>query len=297
MATALRNVEPDVLQIMALRSLDRERILRVLNSEDGLPATLVPHVIALLAWDPVCNDAVTALRRIAEEHIGEYTDALMDPNQPFAVRRRIARVFSVCVSQRAADGLLYGLEDQRFEVRFQCGRSLAAIVDKNPRVRIERTRVLDVVRFETSVNERVWKSERLLHGLEDGEHKSFTDDIVADRASRSLAHVFTLLALALPSESAGLKVAFRGLQTDDPAMRGTALEYLETTLPTEVRQRLWPFLEDPRTRARDQQERPRNEILAELLQSNQSIMLNLEELRRAQSSTPGTGSREKWQTT
>ena len=79
-----------------------------------------------------------ALRKVAEERVGELIDALVDPNQPFAVRRRLARVFSVCVSQRAADGLLLGLDDLRFEVRFQCARSLAAILEKNPRVRIDR---------------------------------------------------------------------------------------------------------------------------------------------------------------
>ena len=44
------------------------------------------------------------------------------------------------------------------------------------------------------------------------------------------------------------------------------------------RERLWPFLEDRRPVARSA--RARDEILADLLRSNHSIMLNLEELRR-----------------
>ncbi len=79
----------------------------------------MPHVIPLLAWDPVAEHAMFALRKVAEEHVGQLADALIDPNQDFAVRRRLARVFSVCVSQRAADGLLLGLDDLRFDVRFQ----------------------------------------------------------------------------------------------------------------------------------------------------------------------------------
>ena len=110
----------------------------VLRDDSGAPRDLIPHVIPLLAWDPVAEDAVRALRRVAEEHVGELTDALIDPNQPFAVRRRLARVFSVCVSQRAVDGLLLGLEDLRFEVRFQCGRSLAAVTAKNGLIRVNR---------------------------------------------------------------------------------------------------------------------------------------------------------------
>ena len=57
-------------------------------------------VIVLLAWDPVAPDAADALRRVADVHVGQLIDALIDLNQDFAVRRRLARVFAVCVSQR-----------------------------------------------------------------------------------------------------------------------------------------------------------------------------------------------------
>ena len=103
------------------------------------------------------------------------------------------------------------------------------------------------------------------------------------RANQSLAHVFTLLSLVLPREP--LRIAFRGLHTDDPRLRGTALEYLEHVLPRAIRERLWPFLDAPRARAGAL--RPRDEVLADLLQSNPSIMMHLEELRRLQPGTPG----------
>jgi ATP:ADP antiporter, AAA family len=275
--TALPLGDPEVVEILALKSRNRDRVLGVLRNEEGLPSPLIPHVIPLLAWDPVSEDAVRALRKVAEERVGELIDALLDPNQPFAVRRRLARVFSVCVSQRAVDGLLLGLEDLRFEVRFQCGRSLAAILEKNGRVRIDKERVFDVVRKEVAVGRPVWQSHRLLDSVDDAEQRSFVDEFLKDRAGQSLAHVFTLLALVLPT--APLQIAYRGLHTDDPKLRGTALEYLEGVLPQDLSQRLWPFL------GRDQQKAPRDvrardEILADLLRSNESIMLNLEELRR-----------------
>src|SRR6185503_5254426 len=94
---------------------------------------------------------------------------------------------------------------------------------------------------------------------------------------QSLAHVFTLLSMVLPREP--LMISFRSLYTDDQNLQGTALEYLEGVLPPPIRDRLWPFLEDRRPSARSSA-RPRDEILADLLRSNHSIMLNLEELRR-----------------
>ena len=64
----------------------------------------------------------------------------------------------------------------------------------------------------------------------------------------------------------------------------TYAEYLEGVLPPDIRDRLWPFVSDrPR---KPQDSRARDEILADLLRSNESIMLNLEELRRRTGTGP-----------
>jgi hypothetical protein len=270
--------DPEMRKIVDLRSRDPERVHRVLRDREGITALLVPHIIPLLAWNDFAEDAVAALRAVAEERVGELTDVLIDRNQPFAVRRRLARVFSVCVSQRAADGLIAALDDLRFEVRFQCGRSLLAILERNPNIRIDAGRVLEAVDREVSVSIPVWKSRQLLDQVvDDTQPRSAVDDFVNVRGNQSLAHVFTLLSLVLPREP--LRVAFRGLQTNDPRLRGTALEYLEHVLPPPLRERLWPFLDAP---SRHGVVRPRDEVVSELLRSNPSIMLNLEELRRLQ---------------
>lgn len=281
-AAAAASSDPDVRKILALRSRDRTAILDVLDSGDELSGTLVPHAIQLLAWDPVAEHAVRALRGVAEYRVGELTDALLDPSQPFAVRRRLARVFSICVSQRAVDGLIAALDDLRFEVRYQCARSLAAILDKNPRIRIDQTTIYDVVKREVEVGRPVWEGHRLLDRVEDDQPDRVVDAYLKGRANQSLTHVFTLLSLVIPAEP--LRIAFRGLHTTDPNLRGTSLEYLEGVLPPAIHGRLRPFLEE--RPARQPAARPREEVLAELLKSSDSIMLNLEELKRQ--SHPGT---------
>jgi AAA family ATP:ADP antiporter len=268
-------LHPEVRDILRLRSRQREQILRVLAREEGLTPALVPHVIPLLAWDPVSESAIYALRKVAEEHVGALVDALIDPNQDFAVRRRLVRVFSVCVSQRAADGVMFGLDDVRFDVRFQAARSLTEILEKNPSVAIDATRVFAAVVREAGVGLPVWQSRRLLDGLKTTDALSPLDEFVRDRAGTSLSHVFTLLSLVLPREP--LQIAFRSLHTDDRQLQGTALEYLDGILPPVIRQKLWPFLErQPAARGT----RPRDEVMAELLRSHRSITLNLEELQR-----------------
>jgi hypothetical protein len=256
--------------------------MQVLSRQEGLTPALVPHVIPLLAWDHLAEHAVYALRKVAEEHVGALTDALIDPNQDFAVRRRLVRVFSVCVSQRAADGVMFGLDDARFDVRFQAARSLTEILEKNPGVNIDAARVFAAVEREAGVGRPVWESRRLLDGVSNTEALSPLDEFVRDRAGTSLAHVFTLLALVLPREP--LQIAFRSLQTDDQHLRGTALEYLDGILPPAIRERLWPFLETGPAR---RSTRPRDEVMAELLRSHRSITLNLEALfQRAGGAAP-----------
>ena len=100
---------------------------------------------------------------------------------------------------------------------------------------------------------------------------------------------FTLLSLVIPAEP--LRIAFRGLHTNDPNLRGTSLEYLEGVLPPGIHSRLRPFLEA--RPGRQSGARPREEVLAELLRSSDSILLNLEELKRqsrsANAATPAAG--------
>ena len=102
----------------------------------------------------------------------------------------------------------------RFEVRFQCGRSLSSIVAKNQIVRIDRERVFEIVRREVTVSRPVWESHRLLDpaDVRTDDRASFVDDFIKDRAGQSLAHVFTLLSLVLPATP--LQIAYRGLHTE-----------------------------------------------------------------------------------
>lgn len=270
------SVDPELQAIMSLRSRDRDRVLTVLHRDEDLSASLVGHVIPLLAWDLVAADAIHALQKVAPKHVGALSDALLEPYEDFAVRRRIPRVMVVCSSQRAADSLLLGLADIRFEVRFQCGRALAAIAAKNPTIAIDPNTVFDVVQKEFAVSRPVWEGRRLLDRLEDNEQGTFVDEFIITRANQSLAHVFSVLSLALPREP--LQIAFRALHTGDEHLRGTALEYLESVLPPVIREPLWPFLEDHRPVGRTP--RSREEILDALVRSNHSIMLSLEELKR-----------------
>jgi hypothetical protein len=155
-------------------------------------------------------------------------------------------------------------------------------MERMPGVRVKEEQVMNAIHRELTVERGVWEGRRLLDA-DDELWSPMEADIVRDRANRSLEHVFTLLSLVRPA--APLRLAYRALLTDDPYLRGTALEYLESVLPESIRVPLWPFLEQ--TDRPRRQPRPSGEVVQELLASKESIVLALAAVR--QRATPGEG--------
>lgn len=260
----------------SLRSFDAERVQATLAAHRPLPPELVPVAVPLLGWDQVAAPVVEALREVAPAHTGQLLDALRAEDQAFAVRRRLPRILAAAPSQRCAEGLVPSLQDRRFEVRYQAGVALARIMERDAGIRFDREAILGVVLKEASVGRRVWESNRLLDAQVTGELSPFHDRAIRDRTSRSLEHVFTVLALVLPR--APLRVAFRGIHTTDPTLRGTALEYLENVLPTEVREVLWPYLPtDAEIATSAASARNLDEIVHDLMESHASIFTDLDD--------------------
>jgi hypothetical protein len=259
----------------ALHSSDPGRVRAALRSAERLSSEALPRVIELLAWDEVAPEAAAKLRAAGEEAVPSLVGALLHSETEFAVRRRIPRVLVASPSPQTVRGLVDALRDPRFEVRYQCGAALARLRERRPDLAVDAAAVLEAVRREARVERRVWESHRLLDAEGERLESPFLDDVIRERSHRGLAHVFALLSLVLPAGP--LRIAYRGLHTDDPHLRGTALEYLESVLTEDIRESLWPFLDDARrTRAR----RGADEALESLLQSHESIQARLEELRR-----------------
>jgi ATP/ADP translocase len=268
--------DPIMKKIATLRHGDKSEIRQTVK-EAGTHPELVPHLILLLGRDDVSQPVIHALQPLAERHAGQMLDALLSESTDFAIRRRIPRILRNTPRQMVADGLLLGLNDRRFEVRFQCGRTLAALAERNKMLRFAQTEIFGYIQKEVAVSKPVWESHRLLDQQEDPETSPIFDEVLRNRTSRGLQHIFALLSLVMPAEP--LKLAFQGLHVDDPHLRGTALEYLSSVLPREIRDRLWPLIDD-----KDQREPPdsrsREQVLSELMRADQTIYLRIEELRK-----------------
>src|SRR5262249_32088024 len=142
---------------------------------------------------------------------GQMVDALLDPEEEFVIRRRLPGVLAWCPSDRTVQGLLAGLEDARFEVRYRCGRALSRLDQEGQVHGLDADQIYEAVLREVGVDRGIWESQRLLDRADEDDGSPFVDEFLRQRASRSLEHVFTVLSLVLPAQP--LTIAFRGLHT------------------------------------------------------------------------------------
>jgi AAA family ATP:ADP antiporter len=232
-------VDPRVQVVADLRSGDRARVEAALARASEAERTHVAQAIELLAWDDVLASARAFLERAAPRHIGMIVDALADPDTDFAIRRRLPRLLTTAGTPRAVHGALIGLDDLRFEVRYQCGRTLDRLLQQDRSLTVDPARIMAAVDRELSVPVGVWQG----HGLIDQPDDEVNDERGERRAQRNLEHVFSLLATILPREP--LQVALRGLESDNPGLRGLAIEYLEQVLPKPMVVNLRTLIEAP----------------------------------------------------
>jgi hypothetical protein len=264
--------DPEVASVMALRSGDPRRVRAELQRHGALSPMLAAQTISLLAWNDVAAWATSALAKSATTVTGQLVDRLLDPDEDFAIRRRIPRVLSTCATQRAADGLMVALADHRFEVRYQSARALARIKQQLPSVAVDPIVVYAAVTRET-VAPSAREDPRLLDPPATGDETLLIDDALRARTSLRMEHAFMLLSLVIPR--APLQIAFKGLLTTDAVLRGTGLEYLESVLPPDIWTRLQALFDHQV--AAPAVKRPPQEVLDALMRSSQSIELNLKE--------------------
>jgi AAA family ATP:ADP antiporter len=258
----------------AIRSGQPDAVRLILAAKPVEPEEL-ESVIELLAWDAVAPDAIRCLTLAARHHTAVLLRHLLDPEEDFAVRRRLVNVLAPSRSPQVFEGLFRALSDRRFEVRYRAGRALSRMSGEIQGLEVDRQRVLAAVLKELDVERGVWESRQLIDAADD-ETSPMEAEVLRDRVSRSLEHVFTLLSLSLPRET--LRLAFHALHTGDPYLQGTALEYLETVLPDPVWERLAPLVE-PGELSAAARHRGSAQAVEDLLASRESINIALAQAR------------------
>jgi hypothetical protein len=245
----------DLVRALAdLRSPDAANIRRGLRRPDEELLPLALPILELLARDDVARDAALALAPLVPRIVGAIADVVLDTRRPPSARRRAARLLGAVSSQRAASALELALDAEDLDVRYTCGRVLVVMRENSAELRFDAEAALA-------------RARRELQAASEG----------PARDARKLEHAFNVLSLAFPREA--MQLAFGAVVARDPFLRGVALEYLDAVLPADLRAALTPRLNSatlPKTTA----PRPSARALDHLLQSKETIRLNLDEIRR-----------------
>jgi hypothetical protein len=239
----LRVTDPVARAVQLLRSGRTGEVRQVLAEK--LRPELTLHVIPLLARTELLTDTLRWLRAIAPRATGALLDALLAPDTPRAVRRRLPRALKGCATPRAVAGLLRGLEDDLLEVRYECGAALSRLVSQHPELRPGPAATWSAVAAELARPRASAAHDR-----------------------RRLEHVFNLFSTVLDREP--LRIAYFAIQTRE-SIRGTALEYLENVLPEHVRRPLWALIGVGTLPPRPVAPRPRDDLAEELLRSSENL--------------------------
>ena len=216
--------------ISNLTSGNHERIRQTLNGE-FMDNSLVPYILPLLANAELIDECRMQLRWLAPQTLGQLTDVLINPDTDPLVRIRIPEVMEVCHNQRTVSGLMAGMADGKFVVRYNCARTLSRMLLRSGSLVINKEQVLERVKQELSVNDREWNAPDLSLDVNFDTRGQMPD------ASTSLHHVFTILGLVLDHNA--IEMAREALINKQSALEGTALEYLENVLPDSLRHLLW----------------------------------------------------------
>lgn len=255
--------------LAGLESPDLETVAATLERTRAWEAANIPALARLLARDPLIDRVAAAFNIAGDSAVPHLVQLLQDESTDFVVRRRIPQVLSQVGGVAADEALLDALTARRFEVRY---RAALALVRRRrhglPRsAREERSRVWQAIRSEVSQGRPVWEMQRLLDGEPD-EHELISKR-VGVRGELSLEHTFRLLSLILEPEV--VRAAFHGTIVDDEKLRSYSLEYLEQVLPTDVRQKLWPFIGDVSAYQREKSLRSLDEVVSDLLTTGATL--------------------------
>ena len=221
-------LDPQLRLLAELRSGDVARVTAALGRRTAFERMHVAQVITLLAWDDVLREARNALEQAGPSHVGLLVDAMLDPSTAFAIRRRLPRILGSCLVQRSVDGLVSGLNDSRFEVRYHCSRAIARMMATEERLSIDQSRIIAVVERELAVPPQLWRGYRLLDRPDDTAPRG----VPADASSRHVEYIFLLLSTIVAREP--LDAAVHSIHSPNAGVRGLAVEYLDQVLPPAV---------------------------------------------------------------
>lgn len=221
-------------QIAELLSLCMARDLGLASRLPTAPPDrrLAPCVVDLLSEPAFEASARDYLERLGLSAVGAMGDALLEPAAPLNRQLALVELLAATHCPAALAHLWAGLDHGPPSLRLAIGATLVRW-RQEVGLPFQPSRELILSRVERDLERDDWLPDSLDPVLERGSHPLLNGHRIR---SPRLLQAFTLLALLYEPEP--LSLAMRGLASGDPVLKGTAIEYLENTVPKRVKQRI-----------------------------------------------------------
>jgi ATP:ADP antiporter, AAA family len=236
----------------------------------------IPLLISMLARP--------RLRRVAREALLQFGPAaesalrtrLQDPQAPVEMRARIPKVLSYSATQEMADFLLSCVHSSSPRLDMPLLKALNRIRERSPEVSFNEERVVELIDTECEKHARLRLIYRAIQ-LENAEGENPRENprvrevltllskALGEKLSEGLERVFRLLALIYPQTD--IHAAFFSI-TARPALRASALEFLDNLIAPPLRARVMPLVEEDGARDLEAREVLRGDVLRILLADN-----------------------------
>jgi AAA family ATP:ADP antiporter len=199
----------------------------------------VPVLIQKLISPITREDASSALEKYGSNIVGTLADYMGDKEEDLDLRKRVASILASIGTQDAADFLVWELEEDRKDMDVELIDSLDKVRSEKPDIQFQETIVRAKIFKEIKryCQDLIELYDLISTGKKEEREKSLQRDL-----SVSFMNTFRLLGLIYPHED--IIKAYQNIKTETKDSMAYAVELLDNILEKEMREVVFPLVED-----------------------------------------------------
>jgi hypothetical protein len=202
----------------------------------------IPILIETLGDRTMRRAACTALVKFGCAVIPDLRRRLLDAEEPMAVRKQIPRALALTGRPEAAHALLRCLHRCDYHLDFAVLKALNRMRVISPKVLLSRERVIQAIHIEREAHDRLKQIGGWLESnIADAPVSSLLVRAVAERLEERRERIFRLVGLIYsPNDIHAVYYNYRVR----PALRASAIEFLDNLLDSSLKEIVMPLVED-----------------------------------------------------
>jgi ATP:ADP antiporter, AAA family len=231
------------------------------------PQILIPILLKLTRVPALKADVRATLSRYGKSLIPNLEEIILNPGESIPRRKLALKIAADVGGAAILDSVLKVAKDISISLRFSALKTLNYF-RKNGILKSDHPALLPIVYSEISILESELERPILFAPEKD----RLLATLFKQRISWSYERVFRALGLILPPDA--VYHSYLGWSSGESRQRDAALEFLEHTLPADLRDRLLPLLENGEEALVENNRADRNKSFLSLLNEKDSLLIS-----------------------